>query len=152
MLGALLFSASLAAAVFFIWQIRIGLIWRICLGAAVASFGIVAYLFATSSTISPFGGNARTSFGYWDNTASIIVAVMGALLGVVGSVLFRSDSKPFNLNNCLRALATCPLILIPTLKLVETSGEQTLLSSILLFALSYQNGFFWERLLKGSAQ
>jgi hypothetical protein len=36
--------------------------------------------------------------------------------------------------------------------LAEASGEQSLLTFMLLFALSYQNGFFWERVLKPAAE
>src|SRR5947209_605943 len=88
MLGALLFLSSMVAAAYFIWQTGLGNLRRIALLAAVLIFGAVAYIAATYSAISPFAGTARTSFGFWDNTPSLVVAIFGALLGVIGSVLF----------------------------------------------------------------
>jgi hypothetical protein len=148
MIAALVFSASAVLAVIFVYRSGMPIFWSLVTTLVIIAFALLAYFMATKSAVSPFGLNRAIGFGFWDQSVPIAVAIVGAVTGVLGSVLFNLSSASFNWLSLVRPLATCPIILIPTLKLVETAGEQTLLTMIVLFALSYQNGFFWEKLLK----
>lgn len=152
MVAALVFIASACIAIYFIYQAQIPLWWRAILIVAVVLFAVLAYVLATKTDISPFSTSGRISFGAANQWPSIIIAVIGAVAGVIGSYFFHLGSKSINWRSFIPPLATAPLVLIPTIKLVEASGEQTALGLLLLFALSYQNGFFWERLLKPATQ
>jgi hypothetical protein len=117
--------------------------------AGTLAFSLFAYLLATTSTISPFSRSSGVSFGADDHlNMSIVIALVGAIGGVFGSYLFNLGGGSFNVRGLLRPLSACPLVIIPTIKLVESASDRSALAYILLFALSYQNGFFWERLLK----
>jgi hypothetical protein len=115
---------------------------------AALAFGIIAYLLATSSPISPFSRPAGLAFGTDHSIASIVVALVGAIAGVFGSYLFNLGTAELSLRSFLRPLSATPLVIVPTIKLIESAGDHSALAYILLFGLSYQNGFFWERLLK----
>jgi hypothetical protein len=115
----------------------------------VLAFGAMAYLLATDSPISPFSRSSVISLGREPTTISIVVALLGAIAGVFGSYFFNLAPAKVHIRSLLRPLTASPLVIIPTIKLVESAGDPNPLAYTLLFALSYQNGFFWERLLKG---
>lgn len=55
------------------------------------------------------------------------------------------------LRSFIRPLVATPFILVPTIKLVESTDDSDLLALALLFGLSYQNGFFWQRVIDDKA-
>ncbi|MGR9249955.1 hypothetical protein [Rhizobium leguminosarum] len=108
---------------------------------------VVLAIYLSTSPSSPFGSTARSTLGPDDVTYSVLVGVVGALLGVVGSCLSKLGGRRLSLHYFYKPLAASPLTLIPVIKLIEASDGRDLLTLLLLFALSYQTGFFWERLL-----
>jgi hypothetical protein len=144
------FLASALFAVFFTLRSRHTIAARLALVGATLLFGLVAYLVATSSTFSPFSRSSSIAFGVGSQATGlfIVVALTGAVAGVFGSYFFKLGNAGFSVRGLLRPLSASPLVIIPTIKLIESAGDPTALAYILLFALSYQNGFFWERLLK----
>jgi hypothetical protein len=152
MLLAIIFLASVIAAVVLLVRSPVPVVARLGLGITLLAFLVLAYFFAAKSKISPFGTSSTIDFGFWDQSLQIGIATIGAIAGVIGSYFFRIGQEPITWRSFVRPLSTCPIVLIPTLKLVESSGEQTLMTVAVLFALSYQNGFFWERLLKPSKE
>jgi hypothetical protein len=148
MIAAIIFSLSVVFALVLVLRAEMDIRWRAVLAATIALFAVVAYVLATRSEVSPFGSSTRKSFGYTDQLLPTCLAIVGAVGGVIGSYFFRLGNRTIRWRTLVPPLVTTPLVLVPTIKLVEASGEQTLLTLILLFALSYQNGFFWERLLK----
>jgi hypothetical protein len=148
MILALLFLASALLAIIFVYRSPLQMWSRVLVILAIVLFSVLAYLLASRTGISPFSSSGAISFGYSNQWISILIAIAGAVTGVAGSYFFNLGDQAIHWRSLARPLATAPLVLIPTIKLVETSGEQTPLALILLFALSYQNGFFWERLLK----
>jgi hypothetical protein len=153
MIAAIIFSLSaVATVVFLLLRSDLAAYTRAALVLAVVCFTILAYLLATRSNLSPFGVGGRISFGGNDQLVPICLAVVGAVAGILGSYFFNLGRKAVRWRGLVPPLVTFPIILIPTIKLVEASGEQSLLTLMLLFALSYQNGFFWERVLKPAAE
>jgi hypothetical protein len=148
MIVALLFLISAVAAITLVIRSDVRIGWRVAIVFAVILFSLFAYLLATHTSISPFSSIGVVYFGNSSQAPSILVAIIGAVTGVAGSYFFNLGERTIRVRDMARPLATAPLVLIPTIKLVEASGEQSPLALMLLFALSYQNGFFWERLLK----
>jgi hypothetical protein len=151
MIAAVIFVVSAVFAVILVFRSPMSILGRAVTIAGIVLFSLLAYLLALRTGISPFSSKVGISFGDSDQLPSILTAIAGAIVGVAGSYFFNLGDQPINWRSLARPLATAPLVLIPTIKLVEASGEKTLLALILLFALSYQNGFFWERLLKPAA-
>jgi hypothetical protein len=147
MAWAIVFLASAVAAVVIAFRTRLPRAGQIALAAFAIVLVLVFYVTAAQSPLSPFG-RGGIAFGVADEASVLVIGIVGALAGVVGSVFFRLDEKRFNPRDLIKPLATSPLVLIPTVKLFETTGEANLTAFVLLFALSYQNGFFWERMLK----
>ncbi len=148
MLLAIIFSVSAILGIVFLVQSQLSVIWRAVYSVILIVFTMLAYLFATRSGISPYGSSTGVGFGFWDQSMSVAVGVTGAILGVVGSQLIAIGKEPFAWHTLLKPLLIAPVVIIPTIKLIETAGEQSLISMLLLFAVSYQNGFFWERIMK----
>jgi hypothetical protein len=153
MIAAIIFSLSAVVTVVFLaLRSDLALHTRIALCLAIVSFSVFAYVFATRWNLSPFSVSGTISFGDKDQLVPICLAVVGAVTGILGSYFFHLGRRSIRWRGLAPPLVTFPIILIPTIKLVEASGEQSLLTFMLLFALSYQNGFFWERVLKPAAE
>jgi hypothetical protein len=144
------FAMSIFCVIFFVIRSTHSVLVKAATIAIVFTFAALAYFLATSSPISPFSRPPGTSFGTADNAtiASIGISLVGAVGGVFGSYIFNLGTSNISLRALLRPLSACPLVIIPTIKLIESTNDETVLAYLLLFALSYQNGFFWERLLK----
>jgi hypothetical protein len=152
MIVALIFLVSVVVAILAIYKSPLATWSRVILFFLILLFAALAYILATKTSISPFSLANATRFGSESQVAAILIAIVGAVSGVVGSYFFRLGDQNISWRGFAAPLATAPLVLIPTIKLVEASGEQTPLALLLLFALSYQNGFFWERLLRAAPQ
>jgi hypothetical protein len=144
----IVFLASTLFAIVFVLTSRHSIAIKLAIVATSLAFAAVSYLLATSSAISPFSHSSKLSYGLEQGAGSIGVALFGAIAGVFGSYVFNLGTASFNLRGLLRPLSACPLVIVPTVKPIESASDQSALAYILLFALSYQNGFFWERLLK----
>jgi hypothetical protein len=138
--AALLFLVGAIAAIVLLWQTHAPIVVR-ALGSFVAlAFVVLSFLTTDVSRLSPFGSTGQIPFGGAEDARPIIIGIIGAVLGVLGSCLTYTV--------LVKPLCTIPLVLIPTIKLITAANDGTILSLLLLFALSYQNGFFWERLLR----
>jgi hypothetical protein len=145
-----LFIISVPLIVFFAWKSARTMVSKVAIVGATFAFAALTYFLATSSALSPFSRSSSIPFGVEDRVTivSVIVALVGSVGGVFGSYFFTLGKANISLRGLLRPISASPLVIVPTIKLVESSGDPSLLAYILLFALSYQNGFFWERLLK----
>jgi uncharacterized integral membrane protein len=148
MLTAIVFLLSLALGISFVARARMAVAWKGILGATVILLLITAYIFADQSQVSPFGSPTGLGFGFWDKSLPVAIGIVGAVLGVFGSHLFTQTADVLDWRGLTKALVASPILIIPTIKLVEATGEQNLLTMMLLFGISYQNGFFWERVLE----
>ena len=118
---------------------------RLLVGTFVIAALVVAYVLAGASKLSPFSISGAVGFGYWDNSAELAVGLAGILLGIV--IEFRA-SRPrlaFRLEDILQPLFIAPLILIPSLKIIEDLSDPDLIAHAVLFCTSFQNGYFWKK-------
>lgn len=145
----LAFLVSGLAAIFFIARSTIGPYQKLAVGVGVLVLLAAAYYFGGDVGVSPFSLPTSVGLGpEGSQLGAIAIGVVGAVLGTLGSVLFSKPASLPPVADFLKPLSACPLTLIPVIKLIESAGEQNPLSMLLLFCLSYQTGFFWERLLK----
>src|SRR2546427_11106227 len=89
MVIAILFLASVIAAIFLVFRSPIAIHWRVTVALAIAAFALLAYALAARSGVSPFSSRAAISFGYSDQWLPTVLAVVGAVAGVVGSYFFH---------------------------------------------------------------
>jgi hypothetical protein len=148
-LPPILFLGAAVAATVLILMSNLSVTYRVILAFCCISFVAMAYVLAVGSKVSPFGSSNPISFGGVESDATpVIVGIGGAIAGVIGSYFFTTNLSAFRWSALVRPLCTVPLVLIPTVKLIGAANDGTILSLLLLFGLSYQNGFFWERLLR----
>ena len=143
------FTFLTSAVLTFILVIRsaISMISKILLIGVISAFVALTYILAKKSVISPFSVSNDIPFGSAGENMAILVGVAGAVIGVVGSYFFQLGEKNIRWRTLVPPLACCPLTLIPTIELIKAADAKSLISLMLLFALSYQTGFFWERII-----
>ena len=143
------FLVSGVAAIFFIVRSSTGLYQKFAVGLGVLVLLATAYYFGGRAGVSPFSQPTSIGLGpEGSQVATIVVGLIGAILGTLGSVFFSKPASMPTLVDLLKPLSACPLTLTPVIRLIESAGEQNGLSMLVLFCLSYQTGFFWEKSLK----
>ncbi len=128
----LLLSSSLSAA------------RKTVLCCSVVGFVTVAYLFAGTSSISPFSQGAN-SFGYFDRSLELSISIVGIVVGIISTVIFFDGTRT-NISDYLRPLMLSPVVMIPVVEAIP-EAEVSLVSHMLLFCIAFQNGFFWKKVL-----
>ena len=142
------FVVSCFAAIYFAAFYLESKVEKLAVLSACLALIVGSYVFASSSGASPFAARTAIGLGTTPTPYSVLLGVCGAVLGVIGSIFFKRGKRDLRLKEFVRPLSVCPMTLIPVIKLIESSSEQDLLAFLLLFCLSYQTGFFWDRLLK----
>lgn len=111
-----------------------------CLMAAVA---------AATFILRPEAAPDRAVFGAADQGFSVMTAVaamfLSIALGIAARYLFETE-KEFDWVALLRPLVISPLLLLPLIGTLD-NGELQPLQLVSLSVLSFQNGFFWQKVL-----
>lgn len=135
--------------------------------AAAASFEVVAYLrrrdlrdaalagillcviAAATFFHNPEPPSDGNVFGSADQGFSVMVAVgamfVSIILGIAARYLFENE-KQFDWIALLRPVVISPLLLLPLIGTLD-NGELQPLQLVSLSVLSFQNGFFWQKIL-----
>ena len=150
MLLAITFAILAIVGIILILMTNRSLTERLCISGVIFIFALLAYYQAGVSSVSPFGSESAIYFGYYDRIGDFIVGLIGSILGIIGSHIFKNNFK-INIKSIAKPLIVVPVVLIPTLKLIQESNDQSLVALIFLFCLSYQNGFFWEKVFEKDA-
>ncbi|WP_156886627.1 hypothetical protein [Rhizobium gallicum] len=145
---AVVFAMSIVSAIVLIALSSFSWLAKFAFTLAILSIGMMCYYFAGVSGLSPFSFSTRETLGPSESVVSAVLGMVGAIAGVIGSYFFRTESNSYRVRDLLRPLSFCPITLIPVIKTVEASDDSTFLGLALLFCISYQTGFFWERMLK----
>jgi hypothetical protein len=91
-----------------------------------------------SSRIS-FGGSIP---GWW----ALVAMAIGVVFGMVAQYVWTKPAKP-NFLDFLRPIVVSPLVMLPLIGSLQDGPLETLqLASLTL--LAFQNGFFWQQVLK----
>lgn len=116
----------------FLWQMAI-------LVGAVAILSVTVGFPAASGRVA-FGG------GYSVELA-IGVMFLGVILGMIARYIFHLGQSRFSWIDFARPMAVSPIVLLPLIGALERGGIETLqLASLVI--LAFQNGFFWQQVLK----
>jgi hypothetical protein len=145
MLLAIVFTASSIAAIISTIFSPMQQPKKVVISLAIAVIGVAAYILASTSEISPFS-QRQAAFGYFDNAKFIAICVVGVAIGVTASIAWSSQGFK-GWSQFWRPLIASPILPIPVLKAIPNS-ESDILADFILFCLSFQNGFFWEKVLK----
>jgi hypothetical protein len=117
------FIGSALCAIGVVLNSRQSISTKVAILVAIVVFAIVTYAFAKSSSISPFARSHGVSFGAQNQSLiSIGIALVGAIAGVFGSYIFQLGKADFNLRSLWRPLSACPLVIVPTVKLLESAS------------------------------
>ncbi len=117
---------------------------RILISAFVIICLAAAYLTAGVSNISPFSISEALGFGYWDQSLELAIGVVGIILGVIVKINPGGIGIGIGLKQMVQPLLLAPMILIPSLKIIEGMNDPDLIAHAILFCTSFQNGFFWK--------
>jgi hypothetical protein len=116
----------------FLWQLAI-------LVGAVAILSVTVGFTMASRRVA-FGG------GY---SVELAIGVMffGVILGMIARYIFHMGQSRFSWIDFARPMAVSPIVLLPLIGALEGGGIETLqLASLVI--LAFQNGFFWQQVLK----
>ena len=88
----------------------------------------------------------REAFGGVSPVAAIGAMMVCTVLGIAAEYFFRLKG-PFSWRSFLKPLCVSPIVLLPLIGSVQSSGTMTSVQFISICFLSFQNGFFWRIVL-----
>lgn len=93
----------------------------------------------------------RAVFGASEEGGFSVMVAVGAMflsigLGIVARYVFDADSGAFDWFALLRPVVISPILLLPLIGTLD-NGELQPLQIVSLAILSFQNGFFWQKVL-----
>ena len=119
-----------------------------------AAFGLVlllVFLIVLNLTTGfPRASGGRVSFGgsipgWW----ALVAMAVGVIFGIVAQYVWSKPKKP-KLLDFLRPIVVSPLVLLPLIGSLQ-EGPLELIQLASLTLLAFQNGFFWQQVLKDAA-
>lgn len=134
--------ALLAAAILVVDLVR-GARRRAVVGLVL----LVVFLIVLNVTTGFPHASGRLSFGgsipgWW----ALIAMAVGVIFGMVAQYVWSKPKKP-NLLDFLRPIVISPLVMLPLVGSLQDGPLETIqLASLTL--LAFQNGFFWQQVLK----
>ena len=143
---ALIYTVLLLVGLAIVILSELGIRLKLGLVFAILLFAAILYLWASTSAISPFS-RGNLSFGFLEGTVQLVIGIVGTILGVASSAF--GPNGEMTRKKLWRPILMAPIVMIPTLELILQSKEATLVSFAMLFAISYQNGFFWTKVWEG---
>lgn len=131
---------------FLIIVIELFLIKRIIrfLIQAIILTGVILFLNLTTGYPKPIIG-----FGGVSPLLNVGIMFICTILGIAADYIFHLEDK-FNWFNFLKPLVITPIVLLPLLGSVKGGAELDHLQVVSFGLLAFQNGFFWNEVLKGA--
>jgi hypothetical protein len=110
---------------------------------ALAAFVLALYV----TTGFPFPSRGRIAFGgeisvWW----AVLAMLVGIVLGMVAQYVWSKPQK-FTWLDFLRPIVVSPLVLLPLIGSLS-GGPLEAMQLISLALLAFQNGYFWQQVLK----
>ena len=95
----------------------------------------------------------RVAYGNLDNLLLIALVYLGVLIGMVSQYFYGiTESQTFSLRSFLRPLFVSPLVLLPLVDILQKVQTTTAIEYVSMTILGFQNGFFWQTVLKDAAK
>jgi len=95
--------------------------------------------FPESSSAIAFGGTFPVGW-------AIVLMFVGVVFGIVAQYVFARPTS-FSFLDFLRPIVVSPLVLLPLIGSLEGSPLEVI-QTVSLVLLAFQNGFFWQQVLK----
>jgi hypothetical protein len=114
-------------------------------------FEAVAVLFVIS--IGLLINNAETgrvSFGGASPTWTVAIMFVSTIGGVSARYVFYLQKGQFSWLDFFKPVAVSPIVLLPLIGSVQTTGVLNEMQVISFAVLAFQNGFFWQAVLDGA--
>ena len=117
---------------------------------AVIAFALLAAVGAALQVWQPEPPGDRAVFGAEPETGFSVMVAVGVMfvsicLGILGRYIFEANDS-FDWFGLLRPLVVAPILLLPLIGTLD-NGELQPLQLISLAVLSFQNGFFWQKII-----
>jgi hypothetical protein len=117
-------------------------------------FGLQAVALAVVVVLALLLNNSvtgRVAFGGGDKPIqALIVMFVATLLGIAARYVFYLQKGAFSWLDLLKPTAITPIVMIPLIGTVLTSGDLNTIQVASFAFLAFQNGFFWQIVLAGA--
>ena len=118
--------------------------------AAIGLVLLIVFLIVLNLTTGFPRASGRVSFGgsipgWW----ALVAMAIGVIFGIVAQYVWSKPKKP-KLLDFLRPIVVSPLVLLPLIGSLQ-EGPLELIQLASLTLLAFQNGFFWQQVLKDAA-
>jgi hypothetical protein len=90
-----------------------------------------------------------TAFGPDAAVRTVLVMFGAAVLGIVARYIFYLEKGQFSILDFAKPIVISPIVLLPLIASLQTTGELTGMQFVSFGLLAFQNGFFWQAVLAG---
>jgi hypothetical protein len=95
--------------------------------------------------------NGRVAFGESTSpVATVIIMFLATISGIAGRYIFYFQKGQFSILGFLKPIAISPIVLLPLIGSIQTTGELNNMQVVSFALLAFQNGFFWQAVLEGA--
>lgn len=122
---------------------RLRLLRRFLLQTAVVCLAVLV-LYLTVGF--PIPSDRRAFGGGYSAELAIVLMFVGVILGMAARYLFRLRQS-FSWLDFVRPLVISPIVLLPLIGTLQDGGIEAVQLACLVI-LAFQNGFFWQQVLK----
>jgi hypothetical protein len=113
-------------------------------GIAVLIATAIALLVNNSTT-------GRVAFGQGGSPLGSVGMMFAATIcGIAARYIFYLQAGQFSWLDFLKPLTISPIVLLPLIGSVQTTGELNSMQIVSFVVLAFQNGFFWQAVLAGA--
>lgn len=93
----------------------------------------------------------RVSFGPGTSAVGTVGIMFAAIVfGIAARYVFYLQKNQFSWLDFLKPLVISPIVLLPLIGSVQTTGELSGMQVVCFAVLAFQNGFFWQAVLSGA--
>ena len=93
----------------------------------------------------------RVAFGEGASAvATVIIMLLAVICGIAARYIFYLQKGQFSLLDFFKPFAISPIVLLPLIGSVQTTGELNAMQVVSFAVLAFQNGFFWQAVLEGA--
>jgi hypothetical protein len=113
---------------------------------AVSVLIVMAIALLVNSTVT-----GRVAFGEGKSPAgSVGIMFAATICGIAARYIFYLQAGQFSWLDFLKPLTISPIVLLPLIGSVQTTGELSGMQIMSFGVLAFQNGFFWQAVLAGA--
>ena len=109
---------------------------------------ILALIAAMALALLVSAETGRVAFGNTTSPLSTVgIMFLAIILGITARYVFYLQKGQFSWLDFLKPISISPIVLLPLIGSVQTTGEINDMQVISFAVLAFQNGFFWQAVL-----